>query len=86
MWALCKNALASVRFFDGTLAVFALLFVMPGTGRYTPSTLPSQVVTAGCGTVKSPFEEGACILLPSEAKYQPIKPSSAGLAMASCSG
>ena len=63
MWALCKNALASVRFFDGTLAVFALLFVMPGTGRYTPSTLPSQVVTAGCGTVKSPFEEGACILL-----------------------
>ena len=63
MWALCKNALASARFFDGTLAVFALLIVMPGTGRYAPSALSSQVIAAGCGTVEGSFEGGSCILL-----------------------
>src|ERR1700730_11675393 len=36
---------------------------MPGTGPYAPSARSSQVVVAGCGTVKSSFEEVICILL-----------------------
>jgi hypothetical protein len=63
MWALYKNALASVRFFDGTLAAFALLFVVPGTGPYALSAPSSQVIATGCGTVEGSFEGGPCILI-----------------------
>ena len=63
MGALYKNALACTRFFGGTLAAFALLFVMPSTGPYALSAPSSQVIAAGCGTVKTPFDEGTCILL-----------------------
>ena len=63
MWDLCKNALVLVRFLSGILALFALVFVISGSGGYSPSVLPPQAVATGCGTVKSPFEGGTCILL-----------------------
>jgi hypothetical protein len=63
MWDLCKNAPAFVRFFSGILALFTLVFVMPGRGGYSPSVLLSQAIAADCGTVKSSFEGGPCILL-----------------------
>jgi hypothetical protein len=63
MWDLCKKTLAPVRSFSGTLALFALFFVMPGSGDTFPSLLPPQAIAAGCGTVRSPFEGGPCVLL-----------------------
>ncbi len=63
MWDLCKKTLAPVRFFSGTLALSALFFVMPGSGDSFPSLLLPQAIAAGCGTVRSSFEGGPCILL-----------------------
>jgi hypothetical protein len=63
MWDLCKNALVFVPFLSGILALSALVFVISGSGGYSPSVLPTQAAAAGCGTVKSPFEGGTCMLL-----------------------
>jgi hypothetical protein len=62
MWDLCKNTLAPVRFFNGIVGLFALVFGMPDTGSF-PYPLTPQAVATGCGTVNSPFEGGPCVLL-----------------------